>query len=77
MNRTEFLLAIDELLELSPGTLKGPEQLSAYDNWDSLAVISLIALADEKFGIILDSNAIAEVQTVDDIVNLVPQTAAA
>lgn len=77
MNRSEFLLAMDELLELSPGTLKGPEKLSAYDNWDSLAVISLIALADEKFNVVLGSEAIAEAQTVDDLIAMVPETAAA
>ena len=46
MKKAQFLLALDELLELKPGTLKGSEKLSSFDNWDSLAVISLIALVD-------------------------------
>lgn len=77
MNRSEFLLAMDELLELAPGTLKGAEKLSDYENWDSLAVISLIALADEKFSVVLGSDAIAEAQTVNDLIALVPETASA
>jgi acyl carrier protein len=78
MNKPEFLRAIDELLELSPGTLKGPEKLAAYDTWDSLAVISLIALADEKFGVVVGSDKIAEAKSVDDLANLfMTQTAAA
>jgi acyl carrier protein len=72
MNKSEFLLSLDELLELSPGTLKGPEKLADYDNWDSLAVISLISLADEKFNIVLGSDAIADAQTVNDLLALVP-----
>jgi acyl carrier protein len=78
MNKSEFLRAIDELLELSPGTLKGPEKLDNYETWDSLAVISLIALADEKFGVVVGSDKIAEAKTADDLANIfMAQTAAA
>ncbi|MEJ0062311.1 MAG: acyl carrier protein [Alphaproteobacteria bacterium] len=73
MDKAEFFLALDELLELKPGTITGPEKLSSFDNWDSLAVISLIALADEKFNIVLGSDAIAEAQTFDELLTIVSQ----
>lgn len=71
MNKSDFLLALDELLELSPGTLNGTETLDSYENWDSLAVISFIALADEKFSIVVGSEAIAKAQTVNDLLQLI------
>jgi len=71
MEKSKVLLALDELLELNPGTLKGPEKLTTYENWDSLTVISFIAFADEEFGIVVGSDAISKVQTVDDLVGLV------
>ena len=51
MDRKEFLLALDEMLELDPGTLTGDETLESLEAWDSLAVISFIALVDEKTGV--------------------------
>ena len=49
MKRSDFLLLLDELLELPQGTLKGGEVLE--DNgWSSIAVVGFIALADEQFG---------------------------
>lgn len=76
MNKAEFLLAIDELLELDPGTLKGNEKLDSFENWDSLAVISLIALADEKLNVVVGSEAIADAKTVDDLTGLFIKQAA-
>lgn len=70
MNEQEILLSLDELLELELGSLKGMELLTDLAAWDSLAVIGLIALADEKFQKALSPNAIAEAKTVNDIVIL-------
>lgn len=46
MTPREFLLEMDEILELAAGTLVGPEQLKQLEHWDSTAMISFIALAD-------------------------------
>jgi acyl carrier protein len=70
MQKSKVLLALDELLELTPGTLKGPEKLSDYESWDSLAVISFIAFVDEEFGTVVSSDAINNAQTVDDLAGL-------
>ena len=77
MNRKDFLLALDEMLELDPGTLQGPETLADIDSWDSLAVISFIALADEKFNIVVAGEALAAAKTVDDLLKLVAEHVAA
>ncbi|HYC02653.1 MAG TPA: acyl carrier protein [Azospirillaceae bacterium] len=71
MNRKDFLLALDEMLELDPGTLQGPEVLKEIDSWDSLAVISFIALADEKFNVVVEGEKLAAAKTVDDLLALV------
>ncbi|MDG3443003.1 phosphopantetheine-binding protein [Nitrospirillum amazonense] len=71
MNRNEFLAALDEMLELDPGTLKGGETLDDIDSWDSLAVISFIALVDEKFNTVVAGEDLAKAKTVDDLLALV------
>ncbi len=70
MDRKDFLLALDEMLELDAGTLTGSEELDSLDNWDSLAVISFIALVDEKLGLVVEGEKLAKAKTVDDLLAL-------
>lgn len=70
MDRKDFLLALDEMLELDAGTLTGAEELESLDNWDSLAVISFIALVDEKLGLVVEGEKLAKARTVDDLMAL-------
>jgi hypothetical protein len=70
MNREGFLKKIDETLELAPGTLQGPEKLDDYPLWDSTAMISFMALADEYNGSRLAPKQIAACQTIDDLLQL-------
>ncbi|AWK85495.1 phosphopantetheine-binding protein [Azospirillum thermophilum] len=70
MDRKDFLLALDEMLELDAGTLTGDEVLETLENWDSLAVISFIALVDEKLGVVLEGEKLAKAKTVSDLLAL-------
>jgi acyl carrier protein len=71
LQTNEFLSTLDELLELDKGTLKGSEALDSLVEWNSLAVISFMALVDENFGISLPPQQIAACSTVADLVSLV------
>jgi acyl carrier protein len=70
LKRNEFLLLLDEALELEPGTVKWSETLDSLESWDSLAVISFMALVDEHFGISLQPRQIAACTTVADLTGL-------
>jgi acyl carrier protein len=67
MDQPGFLAQLDELLELPAGTLQGPEPLSDLENWDSLAMMNLIALVNEQFQVTLSPRQIAPCQTVADL----------
>lgn len=69
VEKKDFLLSLDELLEAEPGTLTGAELLQDMDSWDSLAVVGFIALVDEH-GVTLSPNHIAKCKTVDDLIAL-------
>ncbi len=71
MDRREFLESLDEVLDLPAGTLTGAEPLENLENWNSLAVLSLIALADEKCGVLLSNSQLVRCKSVDDLVQLV------
>lgn len=67
--RQDVLRMLEELLEMNAGTLKGDEILAEI-NWDSLGVVSFMAMADEKFGIILSAETINRAKVVGDLLAL-------
>lgn len=70
MTRAEFLTTIDELLELPPGTLRGEEKLEDLEQWNSLAVVGFIGIADEHCGQTLSPRLLAGCRTVNDLLGL-------
>lgn len=70
MTREEFLTSFAEILEVAPDALQGSEKLDDFPLWDSTAMISFMALADSNNGAKLAPRAMAECQTVNDLLNL-------
>ncbi len=77
MNPTEFYALLDEMLELDPGTITGSERLEDLEGWDSLAVISFIALVDEKFDHLVETEKLAAAESVADLYALAAPAKAA
>jgi acyl carrier protein len=77
MQPQEFYALLDEILELEPGTIKGDETLESLDTWDSLAVISFIAMVDQHFEIILESKKLMQAESVGALWALVQAEKAA
>jgi acyl carrier protein len=73
MNRKEFLNKLEEILELDDNTLNGNETLLDMEAWDSLAYLSVIAMADEEFDIIIEGKKLEHVSTVSDLIKLVEE----
>ena len=65
-----FLSALSEALELDPSSLTPISDFS-HLQWDSLAVISAIALIDEHFGVMVSGQAISECEGIPDLLNLI------
>jgi acyl carrier protein len=70
MTRCEFLLEMDQLLELPPGTLRGPEKLEDIEQWNSTALIGLIALADMNNGARISPRQIVNCSTIADLLQV-------
>jgi len=69
MTREDLLAELSELLERET-PLTGPELLSELGNWDSMAVLSFMALVDDKCGITLAPTNIVKCVTVNDLIAL-------
>lgn len=72
MTKQEFYTAYEEVLEVTAGTIRGSDKLADLAAWDSLAVISFIAMADSTIGMPVTASALRECQTVDDLAAMFP-----
>lgn len=61
----EFLAEMAEILE--EDEVSRSSELSSYESWDSLAALSVAAMADSQFGVNLSSQEINEAETVEDL----------
>ncbi|MCP3177559.1 acyl carrier protein [Desulfuromonas sp. KJ2020] len=71
MNKAGFYEQLDDVLNLEPGTVEGDEKLEDFDMWDSLGVVTFIALMDEHLEVTLSPEAISKAETVADLLALV------
>lgn len=74
MTRGEFLLEMDEILGLRPGTLRGDEKLEELVNWDSTSLVTLIALAETSNGVNISPGDVVGCSTVADLLHLAQVT---
>jgi hypothetical protein len=77
MTNNEFLLQMDEILDLPAGTLRGHEKLEELTNWDSTSLITFIALAETNNGVAVSPGDIVTCSTVADLLQLAQVESAA
>lgn len=69
MSDQEKLEKIAEIMDLEVEDLKEDALLSDYEEWDSVAVLSFIALMDEEFGKAVKGAEIKEFVTIKDVMD--------
>lgn len=65
---------LESILELEPGTISGTETLEEI-NWDSLSVITFLAMADSNYGLSIPASKLQAVKTVADLLALTTASA--
>lgn len=64
----ELFDQLEDILELDPGTITLADTFRDYDNWDSMANLSVIAMLDDSFGVNIASQDFKNLITVGDLV---------
>lgn len=70
MKKATFIKELPDVLEIDE-ELTEESNLRDFKEYDSLAVLSLVAFIDEKFGMSLSSDELAEVATVRSLIELI------
>lgn len=61
----EFLTEMADILE--EDSVEPTAELNSFESWDSLAGLSVLAMADSNFGVTLTAEDIAGAKTVEDL----------
>ena len=71
MDKKEFLTNLEELLESDAGALNCASELASLEQWDSLAFVSFLAMADSKYGVKVAPTELRQCKTIGDLIKLV------
>ena len=72
MTQQELLTHIQDALQRDEG-LTPEMNLQELEEWDSLAIVSLISLYDTHFGISVTGNTLRDCQKVGDLITIVKE----
>lgn len=67
----EFLQKFKAVLENPDMSIKMEDRFREYEDWSSLAFLSLIAMIDEEYDVIIEGKEFRELHTVGDILDAV------
>jgi acyl carrier protein len=68
--KEDILKKLEEVLELED-PIKETDVFRDYEDWDSLSYLSVIAMIDEDFGIVIPNSEFKNLQTIKDIVDYI------
>jgi acyl carrier protein len=71
MNKEEFISLLEEASESDENSLSEETLLEELESWDSLAIVSFIALVDEHLEVTLSPDKLANAKTVQDLIVMV------
>jgi acyl carrier protein len=69
MDKPEFYQRLAEILDVE--AVKPEAVLKDFDAWDSLAILSVLAMADAKYGVSVKAEEIRSVVTAEDLARLI------
>lgn len=70
MTNEQKLAMLEEMMELDEGVLSENTDLSNLDEWDSLSLLSFMALMDDEFGKSVTGKEVRECKIVKDLLDM-------
>ncbi len=67
----EFLLKLEDLFEMQSGSILPSDLFRDYDSWDSLALLSLMAMLEDEYGKTIPREDFEKLNTIGDLYNYI------
>lgn len=67
--KNRFIELLKEALENDELEIKMSDNFRDYDEWDSLTLLTVIAMIDEEYDIVIEGDRFDKLSTVEDLFN--------
>lgn len=64
---TKIIELFEDILERDPGSVNENDEFREFDEWDSLAYLSVIAKVDEDYGLVIPREDFQKIRTVGQL----------
>lgn len=71
MDKADFLEKFKEAVEIENREIQPTDIFRDYDEWDSLANLSVIAMIDDEYDIVMDANTFAALTTIEELMEAI------
>lgn len=75
MDTEKFLQLFKDAVEIEDREISLTDNFREYPEWSSLAYLSVIAMLDDEYDVVIEGNKFRDFQTVQDICNAVAEAA--
>ena len=66
-----FIQKFEEVLELPNGTINPNDSFRDYEEWDSLALLSLMAMLEDEYNTTIPRDSFQKINTVQELYNYI------
>ena len=67
----EFILKLENLFEMQSGSILPSDLFRDYESWDSLALLSLMAMLEDEYGKTIPREVFEKLNTIEDLHNYI------
>lgn len=64
----EFIQALEEILDVAPGSLNENSDFKAHPEWDSLAALSAMVMIEDKYKKVIDPSVLKNSKTIRELI---------
>ncbi len=66
---SNIIKMFEEILERDTGTINAQDEFREYEEWDSLAYLSVIAKIDDDYHFVIPRDEFQKIRTIEDLAN--------
>jgi acyl carrier protein len=67
----EFILKLEDLFEMQSGSILPNDLFRDYESWNSLALLSLMAMLEDEYGKTIPREVFEKLNTIEDLHNYI------
>lgn len=68
---SDFIVAFADAIDRDEALIKAEDSFRGYEEWDSIALLSLVAMLDDNYGVNIPREIFEKLETIQDLIDQV------